>query len=145
MTTLAGRTVQTVFAALSFAGAGWLFQHLNKSGYEKETKRHNKALEELAKAKESFYENEVKNRDRIQQLRQRIKDAKDDIMDTNAALDELRRVQTVHYNGRRFSRPPRINDFYKPSKEMNEYQTVVSGAVGVGTGLLAYYIASMVI
>ena len=36
-----------LFNAVAFAGAGFLFSHLNKSGYEAEAKRHNKALEQL--------------------------------------------------------------------------------------------------
>ncbi|CAB3980449.1 Hypothetical predicted protein [Paramuricea clavata] len=43
-------------------GAGFLFSHLNQNGYKEEVQRHNRALEELAAAKEKFYESEVKRR-----------------------------------------------------------------------------------
>ena len=32
---------QSIFASLSFAGAGYLFKMFDKNGYEKEMKRHN--------------------------------------------------------------------------------------------------------
>ena len=44
-----------LFNAVAFAGAEFLFSKLNHRGYEKEIKRHNKAIEELAKAKEAWY------------------------------------------------------------------------------------------
>jgi hypothetical protein len=49
-----------LFNAISFAGAGYLFSKLNKKDYEKEIRRHNLALESLARAKEKWYENEIK-------------------------------------------------------------------------------------
>ena len=46
--------------AVAFAGARYLFQHLNKTGYEAEMKRHNKAIEDLTTARETFYVQETK-------------------------------------------------------------------------------------
>ena len=100
MASIIGGMLQTAFAGLAFAGSGYLFKMLDKNGYEAEMKRHNKALEELAASKEKFYENEVKQRDRIQQLRQELSDANEDLERTNKALDNLRRVQTIQYNGK---------------------------------------------
>ena len=51
--------IQTTFAAVSFAGAGYLFQTFNKDGYAEETKRHNLALEKFNRDKERFTEEEV--------------------------------------------------------------------------------------
>ena len=65
MATLFGGAIQTTFAAVSFAGAGYLFKSFDKSGYLDEVRRHNEALEDLAKSKEKFYESEVKRRDEI--------------------------------------------------------------------------------
>ncbi len=39
-----------VFNAFAFTGTGYLFQKFNKDGYEKETKRHDLAMEQLEKA-----------------------------------------------------------------------------------------------
>jgi hypothetical protein len=91
-------------------------------------KRHNKALEDLAKAKELFSENDIRNRDRIQFLRQELADANADIKHTNQSLELLRKVQTVMYKGTKFTEEPKLGDFYNPSHEMEEYQVIV----GVG-------------
>lgn len=47
---------QSLFAAIAFSEAGVLFRHLDKNGYEKEIGRHNRAVEELARAKEKWYD-----------------------------------------------------------------------------------------
>ena len=72
--------IQTTFAAVSFAGAGYLFKMFDKNGYEQEMKRHNKALEKLASEKEKFYEMEVRKHDRVQELRQKFSDANAELM-----------------------------------------------------------------
>ena len=138
MAGLIAQGVGTLFAAVSFSASGYLFQHLNKNGYEAEAKRHNKALEDLSTAKEQFYENEVKQHDRIQELRQQLSDANHDIENTNKALDTLRKVRTIQYKGVSYDEPPQLSDFYKPSNEMKEYQYLVMASVGVGSGLLVY-------
>ena len=56
MASVAGSIFQTTFAAISFAGAGYLFKAFDKNGYEQEMRR-------LAEAKERFYQNEVLKRD----------------------------------------------------------------------------------
>ena len=136
MASLVGSLFHTTFAAISFAGAGYFFKAFDKNGYEAEIKRHNKALEDLQKAKETFYQNEVKQHDRIQQLRQQLVDAKNDIVTTDKALDQLRQVQSIQYNGKTFNREPQLNDFYHPSDEMKEYQYIAIGVIGVGSGYL---------
>ena len=136
MAGIVGSFLQTAFAAVSFAGARYLFKSFDKNGYEAEINRHNKALEDLANAKEAFYQNEVKQRDRGMQLRQQLADANNGIEDTNRALAQLRQVQSVQYNGKTFNREPQLNDFYKPSDEMKEYQYITIGVVGVGSGYL---------
>ena len=59
-----------LFNAVAFAGAGFLFSKLNHSGYEKEIKRHNEAMEKLSEAKEKWYEDQVKRKQEIEKLRQ---------------------------------------------------------------------------
>ena len=124
--------IQTTFAAISFAGAGYLFKMFDKNGYEQEMKRHNRALEKLASEKEKFYEMEVRKYDRIQELRQQLSDANADINETNKALDELRQIQStaklLEY------KQPQLSDFYKPSDEMKEKQYLTTGIIGASTG-----------
>ena len=45
-----------LFNAIAFAGTAFLLSKLNQKGYEAEIKRHNKAIEKLAQAKEEWYE-----------------------------------------------------------------------------------------
>ena len=97
------------------------------------TKKHNKALEDLQKAKETFYQNEVRQHDRIQQLRQQLVDAKNDVVTTDKALHQLRQVQSIQDNVKTFNREPQLNDFYNPSDEIKEYQYI---AIGVDSGYL---------
>ena len=136
MASLIGGSIQTTFAAVSSSAAGYLLKAFDKNGYEAEIKRHNNALEDLQKAKETFYQNEVKQHDRIQQLRQQLVNAKNDIGTTDKALDQLRQVQSIQYNGKTFNREPQLNDFYHPSDEMKEYQNIAIGVIGVGFGYL---------
>ncbi|CAB4004640.1 Hypothetical predicted protein [Paramuricea clavata] len=114
-------------------GAGFLFSHLNQNGYKEEVRRHNRALEELAAAKEKFYESEVKRRNQELRRRQEILDANHDIEETNKALDELR-----NYNRRQYlnalDRKPKFEDYYQPSDEMQKYLTMTVGILGVGGG-----------
>ena len=126
--------IQTKFAAISFAGAGYLFKLMDKNGYEEEIKRHSKALEELAKTKEQSYENEVRRHDRIQQLRQQLSDANSDINVTNKDLNELKQIQSREYN------EPKLGDYYNPSGERKEYQYVTIGVLGAFGGYIIYYL-----
>jgi uncharacterized protein YukE len=75
---------------VAFAGEGFLFSKLNGQGYKEEVKRHNQALEKLAKAKEKFYESEVKRRNDEARRRAETLDANKDIEETNRALEDLR-------------------------------------------------------
>ena len=63
----------------------------DKNGYKKEIKKHNLVTEALVKVKEMFYEEEVKRKDKLQELRHEIAD----IEQTNKALDRLRDFQSV--------------------------------------------------
>ena len=80
MASLVAGALKTTFAAVSFAGAGYLFKIFDKNCYEQEIKRHNRALEKLASEKEKFYEMEVRKHDRVQELRQKLSDANADFM-----------------------------------------------------------------
>ena len=60
---------------------------IKNNGYQMEIKKHNLATEALVKAKEVFYEEEGKRKNKLQELRQEIVDANQDIKQTNKALD----------------------------------------------------------
>jgi hypothetical protein len=82
-------------------------------------KRHNQALEKLAKAKEKFYESEVKRRNDEARRRAEILDANKDIEETNRALEDLRNFK--------------LEDYYQPSDEMKTYAMMTTGLIGIGS------------
>ena len=65
-------------------------------------------------------------------MRPELSDANADINETNKALDELRQIQSTKY------KEPQLNDFYKPSDEMKEYQYITSSVIGISTGYLLF-------
>ena len=79
-----------LFNAVAFAGAGYVFHKLDKSGYEDEMKRHNLAVEQLQAEKEKWYEKTVEKNNKVALLRQRLSDANKDLDATNEALHNLR-------------------------------------------------------
>ena len=104
---------------------------IDKNGYEKEMKRHNLAMEELSKAKEKWYENQVEKKNRIQEMRQELSDANADINAINKALENL---QKITYKGKTFTREPQTYDYYEPSDEMKEYLHLAVGVTGLVGG-----------
>ena len=139
---MAGMVVGGLFNAFAFAGAGFLFSKLNHSGYKDEIKRHNLALEQLSVAKQKWYEKEVARKNDIEAKRHQLADANVDIHITNKALLELNRYSEVS-KARSEASKPTLNDYYKPSKEMEEYQALTMAAIGLGSGLAGYKVYKM--
>ena len=121
-----------LFNAVAFAGAGYLFHKLDRSGYEKEMKRHNEAMEKLTEEKEKWYERTVEKKNKIALLRQKLSDANKDLDDTNVALHNLR-TATEELDE---DREPTLNDYYEPSDEMKTYMSIVTGVIGSVSGYL---------
>ena len=132
---MAGMVVGGLFNAFAFAGAGFLFSKLNHSGYKDEIKRHNLALEQLSIAKQKWYEKEVARKNDIEVRRHQLIEANMDIKTTNKALVEYSKALR---ESRRDE--PTLNDFYKPSKEMKEYQALTMAAAGLSSGLVGHRI-----
>ena len=122
-----------IFNAIAFSAAGFLFSKLNHQGYQDEMKRHNKALELLQKSEEEFYEQQVKRENRMDELRLEIANARTSEQQTDKAFmllnKELNKLQEEE-NLPRYRRSPLLSDFYTPSKEMHEYQTLSAIIVG---------------
>ena len=131
-----------LFNAFAFAGAGFLFSKLNHSGYKDEIKRHNLALEQLSKDKQEWYEKEVKRKNNIQLKRQQLADANVDINVTNKALLSLSKALEYQINKLKLEgKPePNLSNYYKPSKEMEEYQAMTIAIAGLGSGFVGYEI-----
>lgn len=137
MASVIAQGVGTIFAAVAFSGSSFLFKQFDKNGYSEEMKRHNKALEDLAFAKEKFYENEEKLRNK--RIDRQV--AASNIEDTNKALDFLQKVNKIVYKGRTFDREPTLEDFYKPSDKMKDYGYLFTAATATGLGVgLAFLI-----
>ena len=130
----------SLFAAVAFSGAGYLFHLLDKGGYSSEMKRHNLAMQNLTKAREAWYEVEMRKKDEIAKKRQELLFANADLSTVNKALDAIKRI-TLSYtenNGRKrtFTKRPDLSDFYKPSTKMKNYQSLAMEIFGVGSGMV---------
>ena len=139
---MAGMVVGGLFNAFAFAGAGFLFSKLNHSGYKDEIKRHNLALEHLSETKQKWYEKEVARKNEIEAKRHQLADANADINITNKALASLSKALEYQVNRLEFEAEPEpnLNDYYKPSKEMEEYQAMTIAIAGLGSGFVGYEI-----
>ena len=88
---------------------------------------HNKALEDLAKAKQAWNEREVARKNRIAKLRLELGDANKDSEETNRVLKFLKKASSVDTQ-------PTIHNFYEPSSEMKKYQDLTIGTLGLAAG-----------
>ena len=141
MASVIGQGAMTVFAGFAFSAAGWVMHKLDKPNYEAEVKRHNRALENLQRAREKWYEQEVEKKDRIAQKRAELQQSKADLTTVNRALDLLKNMDVVYHDEKEnkkytFNREPQLRDFYSPSEKMKNYQKITMGAAGLGTGML---------
>ena len=134
---MAGMVVGGLFNAFAFAGAGFLFSKLNHSGYKDEIKRYNLALEQLSVAKQKWYEKEVARKNDIEAKRHQLVEANAVIKTTNRALAELNHYSKVSEERAKQSEPT-LNNYYKPSEEMEGYQALTMAVAGLGTGLVGY-------
>ncbi len=101
-----------LFNAVAFAGAGYLFQKFNKSGYEEETKRHDLALEKLEKARQEWNQKDIERREKMVALRLEKKEADADFEKINKALRDYEKANTLVFDGKKFTRRPHLWDFY---------------------------------
>ena len=121
-----------LFNAVAFAEACYVFHKLDKSGYEKEKKRHNEAVEKLSKAKEKWYRKTVEKKNKITLLRQKLLNANKDLDATNKALRNLRTAMDELDE----DQEPSLNEYYKPSDKTKMHTNVVTGVIGSVSGVL---------
>ena len=89
----------SLFAAVAFSGAGYLFHLLDKGGYNTEMKRHNLAIEHLSKAREQWYKEEVHRKDEMARKRQELLASRADLSTVNKALDASRKMNAKYNDG----------------------------------------------
>ena len=116
--------------AFSFVGAQWLFSQFDHKGYTSKMIRHNKAIEALTAARQRFYEQETKRKDKIANLERQKQNASKDFAQINDLFEELTQLKQEQSE----ARTPLLSDFYKPSDEMKHYQNVATGVIGLATG-----------
>ena len=134
---MAGVIAGGLFNAIAFAGAGYVFHKLHKNGYEKEMRRHDEAMEILAKEKEAWYEKTVEKKNKVALLRQEVEDANKDFRDTNEALRKLKDLRLAREDlDEHEDIEPKLENYYEPSDEMKMYMNVVTGVVGSVSGFL---------
>ena len=107
-----------LFNAVAFAGAGFLFSKLNHTGYERD--------KDIMKQWKNGMKSKWKE---IEKLRQQLSDANADINQTNTALKTLAEINNhVKRLEQEYSEAagnePKLEDYYKPSDEMKDYQNV---------------------
>ncbi len=100
-----------LFNAFAGAGAGYIFSKFNKDGYIKETRRHDLAMEKLARAQQEWNQKDIERQEKIAALRQERSDADEDFKDINKALKDYEKVTELVFEGKKFNRKPHIWDF----------------------------------
>ena len=95
-------------------------------------------MEQLSAAKQKWYEKEVARKNDIELKRRQLTEANADIKTTNKALVEY--SEALHKAESEATSEPTLNDFYKPSKEIKEYQTLTMAVAGLGTALVGHRI-----
>lgn len=120
--------------ALAFSGSNYLFSKL-QNGEERE--RHNKAMEQLARAQDQYEKKRIAQLDFINDKLRQQGHANKTFVNVDAAIKEYnvvtgKKVETTA--------PPKLSDFYQPSEEqkIGEIAFIVIGMTVV------YFIASKV-
>ena len=93
----------------------------------------------MQRDKEKWYEEQVKRKEEIEQLRQQLSDASADINRTNMALKTLAEINNcVKSLQQEYSEAagnePKLDNYYKESHEMKEYKILSFSIIGIGTG-----------
>ena len=100
-------------------------------------KRHDEAMELLAKEKEAWYEKTVEKKNKVALLRQEVEDANKDFRDTNEALRKLEDLRLAEKDLEDHEDIElKLGNYYEPSDEMKMYMSVVTGVVGSVSGFL---------
>ena len=102
-------------------------------------KCHNHSLEQLAQAKQAWYEKEVARKDLIAELKEQLAEANQDINMTNKALIQLKKYENT------INPEPKLSDFCKPPDEMKHYQNLAIGTLGLVSGMGLVKILSLLV
>ena len=121
-----------LFNAVAFAGAGYLFQKFNKSGYEEETKRHDLALEKLEKARQEWNQKDIVRQENMAALRRERSDADADFKNINKGIERLRESNHVSVRRKKIYAPTTPMGFLQSFGRDERIHDVVHRSDGIG-------------
>ena len=122
-----------VINALAFTGAQYAFSLFNHKVYLAEQVKHDRAIERLTAARNKFFRDETKRKDRIQALEEEKRNTNKDFAQINDLFQELGQLKQEQSE----AKVPTLSDYYQPSQEMRHYQNVATGEIGLATGAKA--------
>lgn len=120
--------------ALAFSGSNYLFSKL-QNGEERE--RHNKAMEQLAKAQDEYEKKRIAQLDFMNDKLRQQGHANKTFANVDAAIQEY---YLVTGKKMKTSAPPKLGDFYQPSEEQKVGEIVF---IVIGMAVV-YFIARAV-
>ena len=115
--------------AFSFSGTNYLFSKLGDT--KEEIMRHNKAMENLAKARQEYEERRMARLDYLNDKLRQAGHAEKTFGDVESAIEEYNRVTGENIENT-LGPEPTIDDFYaQPKRDMTEIAVIVVGMLGV--------------
>lgn len=128
-----------VVNALAFTGSNFLFSSISKQQIDKERKRHDLALEKLARAKEDWEQQRVKYLDYLNKRMMQQKLSEKTFSNVNEALRVYSEVTGENYD-LKLPPKPKLSDFYTPSddQQIRELVWILGGTAAVGFFIYRY-------
>ena len=120
--------------ALAFSGTNYLFGQLGDRG--EEMKRHNLAMEQLSRARHEFNRQRQQRLDFINQTLRDQRHAEQTFSDFGMAMEQYYKVTGNQLPQLRD--PPKLNDFYNPSRQHKDSELLLVAGGMVVVGALAY-------
>ncbi len=91
-------------------------------------------MEQPARARQEWNQKEIEQCRKQLELHQERSDANEDFEEINKSLKDYKKVTTLVFERKKFTREAHIWDFYDPSDEMKEYITLAIGTIGLVGG-----------
>ena len=128
--------------ALAFTGSSYLFHRLSKDSINKESKRHDAAIEKLQAAQIEWAHQHQQRIDFINNQLRLEQASETKFTELNDAMREYHVVFGHEFHGAPLPREPVLSDFYTPTDEQHhrELGFIVLSTIGIG-GVL-YYLES---
>ena len=125
--------------ALAFSGSSYMFQKLDGKGVKEESQRHNKAMEDLSKARDEYAQRRNSRLDFINEELRRQGHAVESARSVDDAMRLYHAVTSKKLSP--LGPEPRLSDYYRPSdgQVSRELLFIVLGLAGAG--LVAYELA----